>query len=321
MSELPKVTFAFVNCNRLHYLKACLESLLYCTDDYPNKEIIIVDNASVEDGTEKYLREKEEQGALVFRQEQRDPSNEFARALNLIAEHATGEFILPLQADTQFVVRGGWLQDFVEVCSENLEKVGYVLVDAQRAVRDSKSMFNFSDDLELEESDAKFAYDLSRYPIVGAADVMYTKFIMDKIKPWHVDNESHEGGKDSETEMLTKISGLLEEDENFSPLCLRPIIPVSCAIHTDLRGTNARVRGDKRYGNYWKPPNGNFYYKIHEYENLLRKHGQRYMPVSIEELVVGDGWDTAPLLTQNGEWKKCPIDPEQAAESDYERLY
>ena len=83
-NKLPLVTIGIVNCNRLFYLKSCLESFLDCTQDYPNKEIIIVDNASVEEGTEEYLVEKEKQGVKVFRQLLRDPNNEFARGLNLI---------------------------------------------------------------------------------------------------------------------------------------------------------------------------------------------------------------------------------------------
>ena len=55
MKNYPKVTFGMVNCNRLFYLKSCFESLIECTLDYPNKEIIIVDNASVEKGTKEYL--------------------------------------------------------------------------------------------------------------------------------------------------------------------------------------------------------------------------------------------------------------------------
>ena len=57
MEDLPKVSFGLVNCNRLFYLRSCLESLIHCTQDYPNKEIIVVDNASVESGTDEYLKQ------------------------------------------------------------------------------------------------------------------------------------------------------------------------------------------------------------------------------------------------------------------------
>ena len=34
----PLVSVGIVNCNRLHYLKSCLESFLECTEDYKNKD-------------------------------------------------------------------------------------------------------------------------------------------------------------------------------------------------------------------------------------------------------------------------------------------
>ena len=64
MSNSPKVSFGFINCNRLHYLKSCLESFLRCTEDYPNKEIIVVDNASTEEGTDEYIEELKEKKQL-----------------------------------------------------------------------------------------------------------------------------------------------------------------------------------------------------------------------------------------------------------------
>ena len=94
--SLPRVTFGIVNCNRLFYLKSCLESLIHCTEDYKNKEIILVDNASIEEGTKEYLQKKEEQGVRVFRQEKRDPANEFAKALNIIVRETTGDYICPV---------------------------------------------------------------------------------------------------------------------------------------------------------------------------------------------------------------------------------
>ena len=132
--DLPKVTFGITNCNRLHYLQSCLESLLYCTEDYPNKEIIIIDNASIEKGTDKYLKEKESQGHIVIKQESRDPANEFAKALNLVADTATGDFICPLQGDMQFIVKSQWLQKYVEYYTKYHDNLGCIMFDAQRNV-------------------------------------------------------------------------------------------------------------------------------------------------------------------------------------------
>ena len=111
--DSPKVTVGFVNCNRLHYLKSCVESFLESTKDYENKEILIVDNASVEEGTSEYLDDLQSRGFTVFRREKRDPSNEFALALNTIVENATGEYLIALQSDMQFIIKDKWLSEYV----------------------------------------------------------------------------------------------------------------------------------------------------------------------------------------------------------------
>ena len=153
---MKKVTFGISNCNRLFYLKSCLESLLICTSDYENKEIIIVDNASIEEGTEEYLKEKESQGIKVFRQEKRDPANEFAKALNLIYENATGDYICPLQGDTQFVLKGGWLKHYVEYCEKYLYNIGSMSLDAQRMIKiDNHTPFGA---FSQEDIDSEFPF-------------------------------------------------------------------------------------------------------------------------------------------------------------------
>jgi len=319
IENLPKVTFGIVNCNRLFYLKSCVESLLNCTEDYPNKEIIIVDNASVEDGTEEYLHEKEKQGAKVFRQLTRDPSNEFARALNLIVRESTGDFICPLQGDMQFVVRGVWLHEYVSFFLENSSNTGCILFDAQRSVRNAAD--KFSDPMGQQ---FKFVHSLIRNPVNGAADVMYSRKIIEQIYPWSESNVSHEGGGDSETKMLEKVSKIIR-DHNHQIFCAMPILPVSVAINTDPRGTNARVRGNKRYGDYWEPKVDYRYYEIYELDNIKKTPeiygdlSNTHIPIGIEHIANPIGWKK-PVDTQ-GNWLKNPIDPKIASPSDYTVLY
>ena len=305
-----KVTFGFVNCNRLYYLKSCLESLLYCTEDYEDKEIIIVDNASIEKGTEEYLQEKEKQGFHIKRQKKRDPSNEFAKALNCIAENALGDFICPLQGDVQFVVKGRWLQDLVDYYMDNIEDIGSVVLDAQRRQRIYIS--------HLKQDEIVFR-DSTRYPVLGAADVFYSRQIVEKVYPWKVSNESHEGGKDSETAMLEKVQKMMRDGKmsrNITSVLLK--IPVSAAILTDARGTNARVRGNKRYGDYWPPKKDFRYYKIWEYEQIKKRFEYLQRPIAFEELILPIRWQLP--LDNFGELKKNPIRPETATEKDYENI-
>ena len=312
---MKKVTFGIVNCNRLFYLKSCLESLLKSTSDYENKEIIVVDNASVEQGTREYLDEKESQGIVVIRNKERDPSNEFARGLNLIVERSTGEFICPLQGDMQFIADTGWLGKYVELLSDESNKVGCVLLDAQRRTRIAASKFS-------RTNSRLFLYEHPRNPICGAADVFYRREILDLIYPWSVGNSAHEGGGDSETKMLEKCKTIISESFQGDLFCVVPSVSPAVAIYTDGRGTNARIRGNKRYGAYWEALSDDMYYMKINYHDVCEKYLESGLsiPLSIEDLAGPNGDWTMPV-DSFGNWKKDPIRPETALESDYVVLY
>jgi len=313
--NLPKVTFGIVNCNRLFYFKSCLESLLYTTEDYENKEIIVVDNASVEEGTEEYLSELEDRGFKVFRQKERDPSNEFAKALNIIVRESTGDFICPLQGDMQFVLKGAWLKGYVDFYSNNKDTIGCMLLDAQRNVtNNSHSPFK---PVSKESDKYKFLIDMRRSPIMCAGDVLFSREVLEKIAPWSENNKKHEGGQDSETDMLSRVRDVMIS-ENLNWHCAVPIIPPSVAIQTDPRGTNARVRGNKRYGKYFSPKEGFQYYEIFKFDDVANKHDNSF-PIGIEDMAVSIGWE-API-DSSGNWKKNPINPDNCHPSDYVVLY
>tara|TARA_R110001583_G_scaffold27302_7_gene97763 strand:- start:22158 stop:23180 length:1023 start_codon:yes stop_codon:yes gene_type:complete len=309
-----KVTFGVVNCNRLYYLRSTLESLKICTLDYPNLEFIVVDNASVEEGTAEYLDKIEKEGVRVFRQEDRDPSNEFARALNLICKEATGDFICPLQGDMQFTIADRWLEKYVNFYNSHKDEIGYIIFDAQRKI--THGSHSFSNTLG---EDYKFVFDYSRPKINGGGNVMLSREVIDLIYPWSITNISHEGGGDSETAMLKKVHQLID-DKNLKYKSVLPIIPPSITIYTDERGTNARVRGEYRYGDYWPPKDDSLhsYYEISDYETLIKKFGERKIPVGIEEIAITVGWD--PYIDDYGNWKKNPIKPETAKPNEFVKL-
>ncbi len=311
-----KVTFGIVNCNRLYYLKSCVESLLLCTEDYRDKEILIVDNASMEKGTEEYLLEKEKQGIRVFRQKERDPENEFAKALNLIVEESSGAFVCPLQGDMQFIVKGGWLEQYVLFAEKYGKNIGGIGFDAQRRVRiQNHSPFGVLDE-EILKNDFKFFADVKRPPVQGAADCFYTRNMLEKIYPWHVKNNSFEGGEDSETHMLNKVRSLYNEGQIQNVFTMVPKIPVSAAICTDSRGTMGRVRGNKRYGDYWEAKSDNLYYDLIDYRVAVEmQDNNNGLPLPIEVMAKGNGWNVP--LDELGAWKKNPIRPETATEDDY----
>lgn len=316
MGQTPLVSVGIVNCNRLHYLRSCLESFLECTEDYVNKEVIVVDNASTEEGTEEYLLDLESRGHRVVRMTARDPSNEFAKGLNTIVRESSGDYVVMLQGDMQFIVRGKWLGEYVKIYEEN-PGIGCITFDAQRTVTNQRS--NLTQPATV--GSYAFVADLSRPQTSGAADVMYSRNVLNFIGYWEERNDQHEYTGDSETKMLNKIKNLKDQYPDLPWATVMPLYPVAISIYTDPRGTNARIRNFRRYGDYWPPVEGHSYYKIKDYDEVISQEGytERTIPYSIEEVAIAAG-DWSLPKDANGAWLKNPIRPEEAKPGEWTEL-
>lgn len=100
----PRASIIVVTYNNLALNKLCLESIIRNTD-YPNYEVIVVDNNST-DGTHAYLRYMAAQHPNI--QVVLNSQNAgFARANNQGIAQSSGEFIVLLNNDT--IVPPGWL--------------------------------------------------------------------------------------------------------------------------------------------------------------------------------------------------------------------
>lgn len=100
----PKTSIIIVTFNNLELNRLCIESL-YARTEWPNFEVIVLDNAS-SDGTPEYLKDAEK----IFpnlRVILNDTNLGFARANNIGLQQATGEYLVLLNNDT--VVTRGWL--------------------------------------------------------------------------------------------------------------------------------------------------------------------------------------------------------------------
>ncbi|HEV7271693.1 glycosyltransferase [Pseudoxanthomonas sp.] len=112
--EEPKVSVVVLCFNNLDFTRACLDSLdLY--SDYPNLEVIAVDNAST-DGTQDFLRQWEAEGA-----NRRFIGNAtnlgFSAGNNVGLRAATGEYLVVLNNDTY--VTPGWVRGLVRHLRRN----------------------------------------------------------------------------------------------------------------------------------------------------------------------------------------------------------
>lgn len=102
--SLPKISIVVLTYNNLELTKLCLNSLLRWSD-YPNIEVIVVDNAST-DGTPDYLRELQQKEPIV-QLVLNEQNHGFAKGNNIGLRTATGDFLVVLNNDT--IVTPGWL--------------------------------------------------------------------------------------------------------------------------------------------------------------------------------------------------------------------
>lgn len=294
----PRVSFAFINCNRLHYLKSAVESFHESVKGcYDNIETIIIDNSSEEVGTDEYLTLKEKEGCKVWKQPTRDPSQEFARALNKCHEIATGEYVATVTGDLQFVLRGRWLNDLIEHYSTRIDQIGCIVFDAQRKVTHESHRL---------VKDGSFFFDPDRYR-VSPWSALYHRKWFDMLAPWSREIKA-EGLSNLELDKVEQLSKRLLA-ENAKCCAVVPMLPPAIAIYSE-DGPAAKVRMNRRYGTY-EPPHdttGYMYYAMHDYSfiKMMSSSSRRSNPYSIEEMARPIGWK-APLFP-DGTWNKGHLD-------------
>ena len=275
MKDFPPVTFALLSWNRLHYLKATLESALACID-YPNMEWIVSDNESNEPGLADYLNTHPKLDKVLCKKQSH------AEAMNELIQVARGKYIFIWPEDVQFVVKGDWLQDVIELMEKHSE-LGSVGLDGQRrctinsyfkptvpqrvrwGLRDLKA-FKTIRSLRVLRS----TRGLKLYTLGGAAPGVCGSGIptVTRTQLW----KDLGGWKTSKAASGLIDSSLGAEDQMVDtfyrsgrPLQMGHLFkPVAADILTDTLGCKAKVRGPYRFGDYMPPPEGTYYYRIQE---------------------------------------------------------
>lgn len=128
---LPRVTLIVPTRDQCKLLRACIEGLLNETD-YPNLEIIVVDNQSTDPETLDYLKNIEARGVLIL--EHPYPFN-YSTINNRAAHIATGEVIGLLNNDIE-IIESHWLKEMVsQLYRPNVGIVGAKLLWPNRMVQ------------------------------------------------------------------------------------------------------------------------------------------------------------------------------------------
>ncbi|EKT4452352.1 glycosyltransferase family 2 protein [Pseudomonas putida] len=129
--KLPRVSLIVPTRDQYKLLHACIEGLLEGTD-YPNLEIIVVDNQSSDPETLAYLGDISERGVKVLSHPH--PFN-YSTINNRAASYATGEIIGLINNDIE-IIEGGWLKEMVsQVMRPDVGAVGAKLLWPNRMVQ------------------------------------------------------------------------------------------------------------------------------------------------------------------------------------------
>lgn len=120
VNSFPKISIIMLTFNNLILNERCLESILQ-NADYPNFELIVVDNAS-QDGTPEYLlaqAKRDDRIKVILNQENKG----FAGGNNQGAAASTGDYLVFLNNDT--IVTRGWLHGLLRALKRE-ESAGMV---------------------------------------------------------------------------------------------------------------------------------------------------------------------------------------------------
>jgi len=111
-NEKAKVSIIIPSRNKADLLKNCLKSI-DVKSTYRNFEIIVIDNNSDEKDFFALIKQYSENSGLDFRCIEDKEEFNFSRLINLGRQHATGEYLVLLNNDTE-IISPDWLEALME---------------------------------------------------------------------------------------------------------------------------------------------------------------------------------------------------------------
>jgi glycosyltransferase involved in cell wall biosynthesis len=310
----PLVTIGVISFNRLLYVRALLESARECID-YPNLQWLVVDGDSREPGLRSYLQGLDFLDDLAFVE-----SGDLADSMNRMLELTRGDYLLMVPDRIQFIVRGRWLADLVEVARDH-RRVGHVCFDAQRRVT-LRRQFG---EAYLRVRGRRVALPFVRRPLrrhrtssgreflgygrtmpgVNTGGIAFNRVeIWRQLGPWRTTMAmqlTNDAGLGTETDLLERYRRSGPSLERF---LMRQ--PVAAGIVTDPRGTAAKIRlGNRRYGRYLSPPSGRMYYRIYDEAEADDRFGSLSPAPAFEDIVEPLGFELP--LDQDGHLRKVSV--------------
>lgn len=120
-SPAPSIDVVMPTRDRIDLVRRCLQSIERST--YPNYDVIIVDNDSVEPESIEFFN------TTQYRVVRSPGAFNYAKIVNQGVEHSTADFVITLNNDT-FVLSADWLEQMVALASlDDVGVVGVCLLD------------------------------------------------------------------------------------------------------------------------------------------------------------------------------------------------
>ncbi|MCF7545257.1 glycosyltransferase family 2 protein [Pseudomonas petrae] len=184
-SNLPRVSLIVPTRDQVGLLRTCIEGLLTNTD-YPDLEIIVVDNQSSDPQALAYLSELPKRGVQVLPHP--FPFN-YSTINNRAVEHATGDIIGLVNNDIE-IIESGWLKEMVsQLLRDKVGAVGAKLLWPNRMVQHGGVVVGINGlaahtGNNLEENDAGYLATnqlTRRQSAVTAACLLVRRSVFDEV--------------------------------------------------------------------------------------------------------------------------------------------
>lgn len=289
-----KVLFAVLSCNRLHYLRNCVRSIIEFVP-LDNAEMLVLDSASVEPGMFAYLDEISSY-AMVHQFKDRVP-NELYRSMNYAIKYCRQnkiDVINFVQDDYQYVFRNNLLLDGVRELFRKCKNVGQIHTNFlwKRKWKGEKTRTH----KVVNSFDTNYAVCHPKH--VRLCDNGFTKVsVYEKTGLYPVKSVSYD-------QNYAKTKGFgknrykvnLNGEMWFQSRCwkLRIKRAISFFPNQGMVYSCAYVRGTTRFGKYL-PPVNEFYLKPFS-ESEIEKVNSRALKRRfsfIEDFIKTDGWKPA----------------------------
>ena len=306
----PSVTVAFLSWNRLHYLRATLESARRCMRG-TEIEWIVSDNSSEEPGLAEYI------SSCDWVTHRWSKKQTHAAAMNEIVARATGRHLLIWPDDMQFVVEGEWLPRLIETLDQNpdMGSVGLNFL-RRKTIRRLFGPFGVRDVIPLLADLRRGRWRRPRR--VAGPEPLYTAGwrrpgvvasgipSLTRTEYWRALGPWRTAKKSKLIDSSLGAEDLMIETFQTSGRTWQQAAmmrPVAADIINDNLGCKAKVRGGKRYGIYTPPAEGGFYYEIMRESDLPTS--DRGLPRCFEDHVRPRGFRLP--LDERGDLLKASI--------------